>query len=829
MLAWLAALAGPAPAAWERVPGEPPSVPANSALGAGGLAFVEGVPHVLTTSFVTNGAPELRVRRWAAGEWAALGGGISSGGNIVTRAMTVVGGRPWAVWNEDREDSIFQVHVARWDGSDWVRVGGIVNHDPDQPTNDVAIGVVAGVPHVLWNERGVKLEAHVARWDGSAWVELGSSASAPDAVTRPGAIVEFGGRPYATWTDQNPGGVTGWAVRVARWTGSAWEPVGGAANPLTEPRVDEPLLVEVAGRLHAVWRQSERAWVARLEGGSWRTLAELGDAPVTAVRAAAVRGVLVVSRVESGVLRVARLRGDATGFDEVGAPLNADGTQRAGAGPVAGLDRVPWVAWAEPVAGGGSRLQLARLLPEFGEPSASASADGAVLRVPVNTFGMPMEVRFDYGRSSPDTRGPTALVTGSEPASATLTGLSSAADYVWSASSGEVSTPVARFRTAAAPTATATPSPTPAPASTPAPAATAERSGPRRSAGDRVAPDRAVPAISPPRTPAALQPSRPAPRSPTTPAPAGTPAPSSPSFPGLSQSQRQVAVTEEAPPQRRPRLAASLRRLDDLPLSAEDIARSLGIALLLAALLGLPTKLFNATWKANRLAMAAAFARWTRFVAPRRGRLLLGLAPVSMAISAIIIGFLNPGFPTAPGSGALALGAFLGIGVIVSALYLAWRAYRRRHLPGGRVAWHVYPGQISFAVTCVLVSRAAHFVPGLIMGMSGDYEVKSDLDTERRGRLIYFLMRGVAITALAAWLLSIPVGDAAAEPDAAFATLVLDVVLTVVAVAGMEYLVFSGLPLVFLDGHDLWTWSRSRWAAVWGTALLWFSLVVLNP
>jgi hypothetical protein len=33
----------------------------------------------------------------------------------------------------------------------------------------------------------------------------------------------------------------------------------------------------------------------------------------------------------------------------------------------------------------------------------------------------------------------------------------------------------------------------------------------------------------------------------------------------------------------------------------------------------------------------------------------------------------------------------------------------------------------------------------------------------------------------------------------------------------------------FLDGEDLFTWRKGVWAAMWGAALLWFSVVIIHP
>jgi hypothetical protein len=82
---------------------------------------------------------------------------------------------------------------------------------------------------------------------------------------------------------------------------------------------------------------------------------------------------------------------------------------------------------------------------------------------------------------------------------------------------------------------------------------------------------------------------------------------------------------------------------------------------------------------------------------------------------------------------------------------------------------------------------------------------------------------------MAAWVASIPVATAASRPGASFLILTLDAALSVIAVAGMELLVFTGVPFVFLDGHDLFRWRPRLWFVIWGSGVLWFSLVIVNP
>jgi hypothetical protein len=283
---------------------------------------------------------------------------------------------------------------------------------------------------------------------------------------------------------------------------------------------------------------------------------------------------------------------------------------------------------------------------------------------------------------------------------------------------------------------------------------------------------------------------------------------------------------------RRSMFAAYLRPPTDVPLSLTDIGRSLALSVLLLLLLGFPARLFNATSKANR----RRFTRWLAS-AGRRVRVhvpaplprLAKFAAVSALVATAVHAFLNPGFPTRPGSGAFALGMLLGWLVILTNTAVHWRRYIASKLPGTPGRWHLYPGQIAVSAFCVAVSRFAHFVPGLIFGMAGDYEPDRRIELEHRGRRIARTLSSLAAISLLAWVASIPAGNAAERPNATFAVLTLDAALSVIAVTGMQTLFFSLTPLVFLDGYDLRAWRPRLWFLLWASGALWFSLVVLNP
>ncbi|HEV2776318.1 MAG TPA: hypothetical protein VGV90_12060, partial [Solirubrobacteraceae bacterium] len=303
----------------------------------------------------------------------------------------------------------------------------------------------------------------------------------------------------------------------------------------------------------------------------------------------------------------------------------------------------------------------------------------------------------------------------------------------------------------------------------------------------------------------------------------------------VTATARGPSSRDELQPSANPRrsdVSAFLVRPDNLFLSAEDISRSLGIAVLLLFMLGLPTRLFNATVRHNRAELVAFFRPLVNVFAgitPGAARRALGFAGVSALVAAGVYLFLDPRFPNRPGAAPYALGMLIGVGVIITTRLLSARAFMARRLPGIGGGWVVYVGQIAVLAVCVAVSRLAHLAPGLLLGMAGDYESRRPL-TPAQDAAANTVSYGVRlVVSLTAWFASIPVAHASEEVGASSGLLALDVALTVIALVGMQSIVFALMPLMFLDGYNLARERRGVWIAYWGTGVLWLALVVINP
>jgi len=272
------------------------------------------------------------------------------------------------------------------------------------------------------------------------------------------------------------------------------------------------------------------------------------------------------------------------------------------------------------------------------------------------------------------------------------------------------------------------------------------------------------------------------------------------------------------------------------------VSKSGLLALLLLLLILFPSVLFNSTYEehyeevngwfgfgkkaaagaAVGATAAGAGARTTR--PPRFGLLtLVGFC----AVGALLYGFLDPSFGFNKGSLALYLGLFAGL-VAVALLAELPMVIMLRH-PSDRGRIRVLAGSLAVAVVCVAISRLTGFLPGYLYGLIAAAAFTRQLNRDEEGKGVLVATLVLLGASVAAWLLWIPVSNAANEPGASMAILVLDAVLSAIFVCGLEAAVLGLIPLRFLDGHRLFVWRRILWAVVFLVGLFAFVHLLLRP
>jgi hypothetical protein len=271
-----------------------------------------------------------------------------------------------------------------------------------------------------------------------------------------------------------------------------------------------------------------------------------------------------------------------------------------------------------------------------------------------------------------------------------------------------------------------------------------------------------------------------------------------------------------------------------IDLSAKNLGEGGLIALLLAALLYLPVTIFNKATEKNHDTISRWFARPRAWVAG-----LFGWIPVSkhpgwtltggVIASAALFAFIEPGFPSEQGALEYLLGMMIGFALVSVVFFASWKLVLQRLEPDSEGHWRIYPPYILLAAFLVVMARLAHFIPGVVLGTVAEYHPAKRLCTRTAGIRVMVTYGALILLGLAAWFAWVPIEHAAAKEGAGSLTLILDSALSVTFVSALESVAFGLIPMTFLDGNDLYRWHKGIWAAMWGSALAWFSIVIAHP
>jgi hypothetical protein len=276
--------------------------------------------------------------------------------------------------------------------------------------------------------------------------------------------------------------------------------------------------------------------------------------------------------------------------------------------------------------------------------------------------------------------------------------------------------------------------------------------------------------------------------------------------------------------------AQSVLTPGQLGLTLTHITTNILLALALVLIVAFVTEVFNSTFAANYERITRPFARlrgrvdgWTaRF----RRRPLVTFAGTMLVVS-LLYCFLVPNFGFNEHSAALFLGMVGGLVVVT----LTFDAVAVWHLRRHHRTWpkfRPYLAGVPIAVACVVVSRAAHFLPGYLLGAIAGFTFALALTQVEEGRLAARSAVWMLLLSMAAWVARTPVVHAEAR-HAALGLQILDSTLAAVVVAGVEGVAFGLIPIRFLEGEKVMAWSRRGWIAIFGAGVLAFVFILLDP
>ncbi|HEU0103389.1 MAG TPA: hypothetical protein VFR07_13815 [Mycobacteriales bacterium] len=180
------------------------------------------------------------------------GGEFSAAGNAAVAQWVVLDGNGWsAPW--DQVDNVVRAlagygegvvvggdfvssgslrvtHAGIWTGERWQTFGQGVSYDPYADGNVYAVSVVEGGAYVggVFDQAGPVRAGSVARWTGTAWDPMGGGVAAANGLGKVTAMAQLGGDLYVTGSFATAGGVV--AANIARWDGTSWSAAGSGLN-----------------------------------------------------------------------------------------------------------------------------------------------------------------------------------------------------------------------------------------------------------------------------------------------------------------------------------------------------------------------------------------------------------------------------------------------------------------------------------------------------------------------------------------------------------------------------------------------------------------------
>jgi hypothetical protein len=167
-----------------------------------------------------------------------------------------------------------------------------------------------------------------------------------------------------------------------------------------------------------------------------------------------------------------------------------------------------------------------------------------------------------------------------------------------------------------------------------------------------------------------------------------------------------------------------------------------------------------------------------------------------------------------------------GIGVGTAVSQIPGELYVRRHYrQGGKVKVALWT--LGLAAACVLITRVTAVEPGYVYGIIGGFTFAVVLSADDRGRMAF---RGVTIllgVGFVAWFVRVPFQPGG--PITGDTAVVIDRLLARMFITAVEGCAIGLIPLRYLEGEELFSWNRARWAVVWGLSLLLFAHVLLYP
>jgi hypothetical protein len=324
-------------------------------------------------------------------------------------------------------------------------------------------------------------------------------------------------------------------------------------------------------------------------------------------------------------------------------------------------------------------------------------------------------------------------------------------------------------------------------------------------------------------------------------------------------SQASVAVEVVEPAFHLSGFVTSIPSPSQISFSPKDVSHTAGIMLLLIVVIAFSSELFNVVFETNYDQIRGWFRRGSAdedddggssdgaaadadqadadqaddgqeidgtSARARLGR--VGRFTLFLLIGGVLFAIIDARFGFNWTSLALVAGMSMALLVLTIAWWLPYMIHMRRHHHEWG-ALDVVWGSLAVGGASVLLSRLLNFLPGFLFGVLAGLEFETELEDKIEGRMSALCSLSMTLTALGAWFLSVPVSAAASHGSPAVILVVLSSALVTIFMCGLESAVFALLPLKFMEGRYIVSWSKIAWVSIFGTGAFLFVHILLRP
>jgi len=271
-------------------------------------------------------------------------------------------------------------------------------------------------------------------------------------------------------------------------------------------------------------------------------------------------------------------------------------------------------------------------------------------------------------------------------------------------------------------------------------------------------------------------------------------------------------------------LVSAVPALMDLNLDPLVITTSVVITAGLLFLVPFPAEIFNNTLAEHHDEILG----WVRRRRKREGRHFWDRAwgiLVFLIASALLYGFLDPGFGFNTSSASTLAGLLIGVAITTFGFALPTLVLRRaRSKEWGRL--RALPLALLVGIGCVVLSRVIGFLPGYLYGIVLGVAFTREVSDQQEANEV--AVASTFVLALSVGSL-VMLGLVRSGSGAGVMADLVEAALATVVVSGFEALTIGLLPVGGMPGKALFDRKKLWWIVIWGLSVLAFFHALVNP